>query len=427
MNARYFYLGGDALHTGMYVALIRRLEQEGLTVDLVSRVKFPSDRASGWTLWGGRRRIGPNPIEAVRGQIRGKVHTLPVWSPWPGLSAPLLAGAAGGCRVDRPIVLHTRQVVMGRLALSLRRHCAATRVIVEFEGDGVAEARYKHEQNPNHSPLDQVRLRLEERYYLRHEERLLLESDAVVCVSRKLREAMIHRYRLGPDQAAKIRVFPSVASRERFVFDPGRRERRRRALRLEERLMVIYSGNLVGRWQVPDKLVEVFSIIRAGHPDACFVVLTPEAHWPLIRPHLDAAGLPAESYRLLACPHDEVVDYLCAADMGLLLRERHPMNEVAAPGKFAEYALCGLPIVMTDGIGDFSAAAKPTEWACVLPGLDDLAAHRGALQAFAARRFDVDARAAFARFGAERFAIELYTPQLAALYRSLGGEAPIAS
>lgn len=427
MTARYLYLGGDALHTGMYVALIRRLEQEGLTVDLVSRVKFPTDPASGWTPWRDRRRIGPNPIEAVQAQIRGGVHTLPVWSPAPGLSASRLARAAGGCRRDRRIVLHTRQIVMGRVALALKERCASARVIVEFEGDGIAEARYKHAQIPSPSPIENLKLRLEEGYYLQQERRLLHDSDAVVCVSHKLREAMIRRYRLEEEQTAKIHVFPSVASRERFAFDPARRERTRRALGLDGRLIVIYSGNLVGRWQVPDKLVEVFSIIRVGHPDACFVVLTPEDHWPLIRPHLDAAGLPAESYRLLACPHAEVVGYLCAADVGLLLRDRHPMNEVAAPGKFAEYVLCGLPIVMTDGIGDFSEAAKSTEWACVLPGLGDLAAHRGALQAFAGHRFDPDARAAFARWGAERFAIELYTPQLAALYRTLGGEAPIAS
>jgi hypothetical protein len=59
---------------------------------------------------------------------------------------------------------------------------------------------------------------------------------------------------------------------------------------------------------------------------------------------------------------------------------------------------------------------------CVLPGLDDLRAHRLTLQTFCGRRFEPESRAAFGRWGAERFAIELYTPQLADLYRSLGGE-----
>jgi glycosyltransferase involved in cell wall biosynthesis len=426
VSSRYIYLGGDALHTGMYVALIQRLEREGLTVDLATRLKLSLNPAATWAAWRGRDRIGPNPIGLIRGQIRGRVHRLPIWSPLPGLSLPWLSRAAGGCRADRRIVLHTRQIVMGRLALSLRRRCPSVRVIVELEGDNIAEARYKHAATPTPTWQARQRLAAEERFYFHYEGRLLRESDAVVCVSRRLKERMVERYGLGPEQAERIRVYPSVASRDRFAFDPARRERLRAALGLRDRFVVIYNGNLLGRWQVPDKLVEVFRLIREDRPDAFFLVLTPEDHWPLIRPHLEAARLPADGYRLHTCPHAEVVDYLCAADVGLLLRDRHPMNEVAAPGKFAEYVLSGLPIILTDGIGDFSEEAKRSDCACVLPGLEDLDASRPALRSFCRRTFSDRERAEFGRWGSERFAIELYVPKLAALYRSLGGEAPAA-
>ncbi|MBI1797653.1 MAG: glycosyltransferase [Candidatus Eisenbacteria bacterium] len=420
--SRFAYLGGDALHTGMYVALIQRLEREGLTVDLVSRIRLSLNPIASGRAWRGRDRLGPNPVAVVRGQMRGAVHTLPVWAPLPGLSAPALARALGGCPSDRRIVLHTRQIVMGRLALALRRRCASVRVIPELEGDNLAEARYKHEAIARPSWLQTLRRRLEERFYLHYEGKLLRESDAVVCVSRKLKDVMVRRYGLDDAAAARIHVFPSVASRERFAFSPERRAHRRRALGLDDRLVVIYSGNLAGRWQVPDKLVRAFGMIRDARPDACFIVLAPEDQWNMIRPHLEAAALPAGSYRFASAPHHEIVDWLCAADIGLLLRDRHPMNEVAAPGKFAEYALCGLPIVMTDGIGDFSDVVRDEPCACVLPGLDDLEASRATIQEFARRDVTQDERAAFAHWGAERFAIELYVPQLAALYRRLAGE-----
>jgi glycosyltransferase involved in cell wall biosynthesis len=406
----------------MYVALIQRLEAEGLTVDLVTRVKLSFNPWASLTAWRRRGRLGPNPIEDVRQQIHGRVHTLPIWSPMPGPSAPLLARALGGCDRRRPLVLHTRQVVMGRLALSLRRWCRAVRVMPELEGDNVAETRYKHESIERPSWLKRIRWRVEEAFYRHQEGRLLRESDAVVCVSHKLKDVMVRRYALNAEQTARIRVFPSVASRERFAFAPARRESRRRALGLENRFIVIYNGNLVGRWQVPDKLVEVFGLIRQVRPDACFLVLAPEDHWRHIQPHLDAARLPADSYRLASAPHHEVVDYLCAADVGLLLRDRHPMNEVAAPGKFAEYVLSGLPILMTEGIGDFSEAARSADCACVLPGLDDLGRSAAQIHAFCRRTFTVNERAAFGRWGSERFSIELYVPKLAALYRELAGE-----
>lgn len=421
--ARFAYLGGDALHSGMYVAIIQRLEKEGLGVDLISRLKLSLNPLASLAAWRGRHWIGPNPIEVVRSQIRGAVHCLPIWSPLPLLSTGLLARAVGGCDRDRRAVLHTRQIVMGRLALSLKRRCSTVRVIAELEGDNVAEARYKYAQIARPSLSQRWRFRLEQWFYLRYEGQLLRKSDAVLCVSHKLKELMVGRYGLTPEAAANIHVFPSVASRDRFAFDPERRARQRRALGLDDRFIVIYNGNLVGSWQVPGKLVDVFRMIHADRPDALFLVLSPEDHWRHIQPHLDAAGLPPESYRLYACPHQSVVDYLCAADVGLLLRDRHPMNEVAAPGKFAEYVLSGLPIIMTDGIGDFSDLAKQSECASVLPGLEDIAASRKVLQRFCRRTFTDAQRAEFGRWGAERFAIELHVPRLAALYRALGGQA----
>jgi hypothetical protein len=122
---------------------------------------------------------------------------------------------------------------------------------------------------------------------------------------------------------------------------------------------------------------------------------------------------------VLSRPHEQVVDHLCAGDVGLLLRERHPMNEVAAPGKFGEYVLSGLPTVMTDGIGDFSEPMKACPFACVLPDLADAADARARIQRFCARDFRDDERAEFARWAAERFGVWLHLPRLAELYRTV--------
>ena len=41
-------------------------------------------------------------------------------------------------------------------------------------------------------------------------------------------------------------------------------------------------------------------------------------------------------------------DYLNAADFGFLLRDDTPVNRVAFPTKFAEYALAGLRVILKD-------------------------------------------------------------------------------
>jgi hypothetical protein len=403
----------------MYIDLIRRLEEEGLVVNLVPRLRVFLNPLTMWRTWKTRHLIGPNPIEAIRKQIRGKVRQVPVWGAFPGLSAPVLARIVRQpSRRAARVVLHARQIVMGRLALSLKRWWRGLRVVSELEGDGLAELQYRRTEATRRSPARRIRWWVEERLYSHAECSLVRESDAILCVSHKLKDVLVQRYRLTPEQAGKMAVFPSVASRRKFRFDAEKREETRRTLQVQGRFLVIYNGNLNASWQVPEKLVETFVLIRQARPTAFFLVLTPERDRQYIEPHLRQARLSTEDYRLHSCQHEEVVDYLCGSDVGLLLRDRHPMNEVAAPGKFAEYVLAGLPIIMTEGIGDFSTAMQDSEYACVLPSLDSTAL-RDAVPEFCRRDVAVQERMAFSQWGAERFAIELYVPRLAALYRTV--------
>jgi hypothetical protein len=50
----------------------------------------------------------------------------------------------------------------------------------------------------------------------------------------------------------------------------------------------------------------------------------------------------------------EVRNLLLAADYGLLIRENSITNRVASPVKFAEYLSCGLQIIISENIGDFT-------------------------------------------------------------------------
>ena len=51
---------------------------------------------------------------------------------------------------------------------------------------------------------------------------------------------------------------------------------------------------------------------------------------------------------------NEVPDYLIAADYGLLIREKSVTNKVASPVKFAEYLACGLMVIISEDMGDYT-------------------------------------------------------------------------
>jgi glycosyltransferase involved in cell wall biosynthesis len=387
---------------------------------LISRVRVSPLRLASTPTGPANGSIGPNRVEDLAKKIPGGVYQLPIWNLRPELSAGALEGLLRRVAPGATIVLHTRQLVMATLGLELKRRWPELRIIAEIEGDDFAELDYRQALEPRAGLAKRLRWALERRHFDREDRRILLASDAVLCVSQVLKQVLLQRYALSGERASRVHVMPTFASRESFRFSPERRARTRAEGEWDDRFLVIYSGNLRGPWQVPHQLVEAFRFVREQRPNAFFLVLTPDSSdRRYIEPHLERAGIPATDWSLRSAPHERIVDHLCAADVGLLLRDRHPMNEAASPGKFGEYTLSGLPIVMTEGIGDFSALARDHEMACVLPGLDDPAVMRQRIRDFSARDFSLEQRAAFSRWAGERFAIETVIPRLAELYRTV--------
>jgi glycosyltransferase involved in cell wall biosynthesis len=82
------------------------------------------------------------------------------------------------------------------------------------------------------------------------------------------------------------------------------------------------------------------------------------------------AGLDEAALTLLQVPYNDVPMYLGAADIALLVRKRSIVNATASPVKLAEYMAAGLPVVMSDGIGDLSEAVSQNRLGCVLNDRD---------------------------------------------------------
>jgi hypothetical protein len=105
----------------------------------------------------------------------------------------------------------------------------------------------------------------------------------------------------------------------------------------------IYSGSLV-TYQRFDETVALFRAAIDAGQRARLIVLTPEPE----RASQLCDGLPVNSVVCKSVNHADVNSYLNAADFGVLLRDSTPVNVVAFPTKFAEYAMAGLTILMKE-------------------------------------------------------------------------------
>jgi hypothetical protein len=137
-------------------------------------------------------------------------------------------------------------------------------------------------------------------------------------------------------------VIPCLAPEAEFFFDAELRARVRAGLSIApDEVVYVYSGAL-SAYQRFDETVTAFRAAIAAGQKARLIVLTPEVE----RARQMFADLPAMSVVCRSVPHAEVNGYLNAADFGMLLRDSTPVNAVAFPTKFAEYAMTGLRVIM---------------------------------------------------------------------------------
>ncbi len=257
--------------------------------------------------------------------------------------AVALAMVGRGLSAGGPLIVHARGSLAGAVAARARRlGLLSMRLVHDVRGDRVAEiAAFGGERAAD----DALRLEAE----------ACRAADACLAVSGPLRDLLRSRHGVGAG------VFPCAADTESFAPDSASRAARRARLGAGDAIVIGFAGSLAP-WQKPEAVIAVFRAILAVRPQARLLVLTPEGDGWARR--LDHAGLPvartpegsrAGGATVFAARHDEVPAWLAACDATLLLRDRDAVNAVASPIKLGESLACGVPVIMTDGIGDASA------------------------------------------------------------------------
>ncbi len=219
----------------------------------------------------------------------------------------------------------------------------------------------------DHGTKESIKTKIKNYFSEISEKLVITKSDKVICVSNALKKYYLKKYGLSEE---KFVVFPGAADANLFYNDEILRNQTRKELDLNsDDILVVYSGRLDMKWEIPDKIISFFKNLRTK--DTRFRLL-------LVTPDVDLANKLINKQKLddkifvKKVELNDVNKYLNAADVGLLLREDIPMNNVASPTKFAEYLMVGLPVIISQGVYDFANDINNTKYGVVVSGLDEI-------------------------------------------------------
>lgn len=160
-----------------------------------------------------------------------------------------------------------------------------------------------------------------------------------------------------------------MASEKLFYFDPKIRSKIRGDLNLSNRIVVIYAGALLAKWHIPDIMFGLFKDwCQRDSKIHILIVTTDQA---LAHKFTDYYHLSSSDITIKTATHSEVPQYMMAADIGILIRQPHPLNRVASPTKFAEYLMTGLSVLVSTGIGDSDEIIQQYGFGAIVENLED--------------------------------------------------------
>jgi glycosyltransferase involved in cell wall biosynthesis len=251
------------------------------------------------------------------------------------------------------IIVQTRYIV---LYFNTLKWLPKVKTVYEIRG-AAEPIRYK-------SKLSRKYLK---KHYLDLVYRNMLKANRVICVSNYMKNYFSKKYHVNKD---KIFVVYGAADDKDFFFDPQLRESSRKAHGLEDKTIYIYSGKIDKHYTVPDRIFELFSIIKDIDPTAYFIVLTPNID--IAEQYREQFGISKKDVLIKESGYKELNTYYNLSDFGLLLRPESLVNKVASPTKFSEYMLCGLPCLISANVGDFSQYVADHQCGMVLPDVERL-------------------------------------------------------
>ncbi len=190
------------------------------------------------------------------------------------------------------------------------------------------------------------------------EEKIVEYADRIVVVSSFFKKYLVKKYTLLKLEK-KISVIQNATKLSSSDIDSK--------VNSSDEIICVYSGS-AAPWQKTDKVFEMFLAAKEESSKIKFKIITYETK--LFKELAEEYSSIVEDVEIVSVPSEKVSNELSKCDFGLLIRDDNLVNNVASPLKFAEYLAAGLPVIVSENVGDTGEIISNYKVGVVLRGDD---------------------------------------------------------
>jgi glycosyltransferase involved in cell wall biosynthesis len=236
------------------------------------------------------------------------------------------------------------------------------------------------------------------------EARVLRDADHIVVLTERARGALQRRGVQRP-----VMVVPTCVDLEAF-----------RPAAAPAELTFVYTGSL-GTFYALEAMLAFVGRARAREPRARLRLVTREAP-AFVDAAIGTAGLDRDAVSVEAVDHAGIPAVLGAASVGLAFYRPGVSHDGRCPTKAGEYLACGLPVVVTAGVGDMDRLVTEHRVGVIVNDFTE-AAYERALDALEKLLLEPDLAARCRALAESHFSLSAGIDRFVRLHRSLGGRA----
>jgi glycosyltransferase involved in cell wall biosynthesis len=167
----------------------------------------------------------------------------------------------------------------------------------------------------------------------------------IITVSENYRQFLEQHYLIN-----NVHTIPCCVNLEAFAYSEHKRHQTRNVLGIGSELTGIYVGRFGGTYYNRESF-EIFDNAFRFFKNFRLIILTPQPkQW--VEEELKKRNIDLQRTSVLFVQHHEVADYLSAADFAFSLIKPAKSKQFCCPVKDGEYWANGLPVLLTEGIGD---------------------------------------------------------------------------